>query len=240
MATISKIKTHMKLLRVEFLWSPTYADASREGRCRVGSNGRAHPASHRDTGPGIQGKIRGDNVGNDHLPAGADSNLRRPANEANAEECGRDLVGRMSPYERRRRGNARRGGARHHPRHGNTGAGQRGSGHSVVPERPRTLSRDKPIHEAGTKLESKLRARGGHASQRLSLIDGRKASSEKLRSEPDLGKPAVRDRRGARGNVATRVGLRPTTKEVEACHRTLTCARPGSIPTREWGVEGLA
>ena len=50
------------------------------------------------------------NVGKDHLPAGAGSNLQRPPVEARAGDRGRDLVWRMSPYERRREGNAFRGG----------------------------------------------------------------------------------------------------------------------------------
>ena len=37
----------------------------------------------------------------------------------------------------------------------------------------------------------------------------------KPRSEPDSGNPTVRDRRGARGDMAMGVGLRPTTKAVE-------------------------
>lgn len=40
---------------------------------------------------------------------------------------------RMSPYERRRRGNALPGGTRCLPRGGNAGARQRGSGHLAVP-----------------------------------------------------------------------------------------------------------
>ena len=100
-----------------------------EGRCRRGRNGYEHLASHRGTGPGIRGRTRRDNVGKGHLPAGAGSNLQRPAARGHAEGGGRVMVWRMSPYERRRRGNALRGGARHHPGRGNTRAGQRGSGH---------------------------------------------------------------------------------------------------------------
>ncbi len=50
----------------------------REGRCRWGSNGQAHSADRRDRGPGIQGRIHGDNVGKDRLAAGTGDNLRRP------------------------------------------------------------------------------------------------------------------------------------------------------------------
>lgn len=75
-------------------------------------------------------------------------------NEAEAEGGRRVLVWRMSPYERRRRGNAFRGGARHYPENGNAELGQRGSRHSAAPGRPRTLSREQPIHEVGANLES--------------------------------------------------------------------------------------
>jgi hypothetical protein len=41
------------------------------------------------------------------------------------------------------------------------------------------------------------------------------ATKGKPRSEPDWGKPAVRDRRGACGNVARGVGLRPNAKGLD-------------------------
>ena len=53
--------------------------------------------------------------------------------EANAEAEWRVKVWRMSPYERRRRGNALPGGNSSLPRGGNTGARQRGSGRLAVP-----------------------------------------------------------------------------------------------------------
>jgi hypothetical protein len=78
-----------------------------EGRCRVGRNGQVHHVSRRGTGPGNQGKIRRDNVGKVHLPAGTDNNLQRPDPiGAQPEVGGRVLDWRMSPYERGRRGNA--------------------------------------------------------------------------------------------------------------------------------------
>ena len=51
----------------------------------------------------------------------------------NAEGGERDLVWRMSPYERRRRGNALPDGAGHRLGEGNAFAEQRGSGHLAVP-----------------------------------------------------------------------------------------------------------
>ena len=52
-------------------------------------------------------------------------------------------------------------------------------------------------------------------SQRLNLITAGKACTGEPRSEPDSGNPTVRDRRGARGDMAMGVGLRPTTKAVD-------------------------
>ncbi len=46
--------------------------------------------------------------------------------------AGREMVWRMSPYERRRGGNAPPGGLRGRPGAGNARFGQRGSGHSVA------------------------------------------------------------------------------------------------------------
>jgi hypothetical protein len=56
---------------------------------------------------------------------------------------------------------------------------------------------------------------GANVSQRLNLLTVGKACTGEPRSEPDSGNPTVRDRRGARGDMAMGVGLRPTTKAVE-------------------------
>ncbi len=131
-----------------------------EGRCRTGRNGQVHRSGCRGMGPGIQGKVRRDNVGKDHLPAGAGSNLQGPAERGSTEGGGRDLVWRMSPYVRGRRGNALRGGARHRPGGGNTRAGQRGSGHLAVPGRVRTLSRGALVLEVGTNSNANREGEG--------------------------------------------------------------------------------
>ena len=65
-----------------------------EGRRRGGRNRQKHPATRRDLDPSILGKTCRDNVGKDHLPAGAGSNLQRPLDiggnhEVLAEEFGR-------------------------------------------------------------------------------------------------------------------------------------------------------
>jgi hypothetical protein len=51
-----------------------------------------------------------------------------------------------------------------------------------------------------------------HVCQHLSLADIGKAYAGKPRSEPDPGKPAVRDHRGASGIVAKGAGLRAAAK----------------------------
>jgi len=45
----------------------------------MGRNRREHHRRHRGTGAFIQRKLCRDNVGRNHLPAGADSNLQGPA-----------------------------------------------------------------------------------------------------------------------------------------------------------------
>src|SRR5712692_2771881 len=66
-----------------------------------GRNGYVHPGAHRGKGPSIQRKTCGDNVGRDHLPAGAGSNLRRLPLKAKSQVRKRVMVRRMSSYERR-------------------------------------------------------------------------------------------------------------------------------------------
>ncbi len=109
----------------------------------------------------------------------------------------------MSPYERRRGGNALRDGTRCHPRRGNTSKGQRGPGHLAVRDRgdSRALTRVMPHPRNQDEPEGKPRPGGVYASQRLSLAEIGKTSRGKPRSEPDSGNPIVRDRRGAWGNV---------------------------------------
>jgi hypothetical protein len=63
----------------------------------------------------------------------AGSKLQRPSERGDAEAGGRAQVWRMSPRERRRRGNALPEGRPCLPRGGNTGAWQRGSGRLAVP-----------------------------------------------------------------------------------------------------------
>jgi len=138
-----------------FKWSIVPADPQvpgGEGRRHKGSNGHMHLVGHRDAVPGIKGRTRRDNVGKDHLPAGAGSNLQRPcAIRQTPKWAGRVLVWRMSPFERRRRGNARRERTGLAHDRGNAEVVQRGSGHLAVPEAPRTQCRDQRCLEDGTR-----------------------------------------------------------------------------------------
>ena len=193
-----------------FKWNYVSADLQvpgREGRRHKGRNGYKHLVRHRSTDPGIEGRTRRDNVGKDHLPAGAGSNLQRPwPIRQKPKWTGRVLVWRMSPYERRRRGNARRERAGLAHDRGNAEVVQRGSGHLAVPDlcpgRSAGIKRSPRWDEPG----SKPRTRGVYACQRFSLVACGKARGGKPRSEPDSGNPTVRDRRGAWGNVAHGAG----------------------------------
>src|SRR5512135_2091032 len=130
------------------------------------------------------------------------------------ESDGRSLVGRMSPYERRRRGNALPGCARRDPDQTVTpGVRQRGSGHLAVSGAVNWETGSNRTSETSERGQPSVS--GADVSQRLNLITAGKACPGEPRSEPDSGNPTVRDRRGARGDMAMGVGLRPTTKAVE-------------------------
>ncbi len=131
------------------------------------------------------------------------------ARKARAEARGGVVVWRMSPYERRRGGNAPPGGFRGRPGAGNTRSGQRGSGHSVAT----TVGRqpDTELGSAGPaswrRGDANSTALGRRVRQHRSFAPWGKARPEKWcaepRPEPDSGNPTVRDRRGASGNVAS-------------------------------------
>ena len=132
------------------------------------------------------------------------------------------MVWRMSPYERRRGGNAPPGGFRGRPGAGNARSGQRGSGHSVA-----TSAGSQPDSELGTagpaswqRGDANSTASGRRVRQHRSFAPWGKARPEKWRAEPrpepDSGNPTVRDRRGALRNVATwEPGVRPGAKATE-------------------------
>ncbi len=158
----------------------------------------------RSAGVGVQASREGSaeiTSGRAISQQGLTTTCKDPSIKAQAGDGGRDLVWRMSPYERGRRGNALRGGAGRHPARGNPASRQRGSGHLAVPgpapdsaPGPRgPRSRDEPVSKPGRS--------GAYARQRLSFLCRGKVHGGKPRSEPDSGNPTVRDRREACGNV---------------------------------------
>jgi len=82
----------------------------------------------------------------------------------------------------------------------------------------------------------KLRESGVYMRQHLSHLFIRKAAGvhARVRIRQLAGNPTVRDRREARGNVAMRTGLVPAAERLrDSSAGSLTCARPGSIPTEQ-------
>ena len=154
-------------------------------------------------------KGRRDNVGKGHRPAGTGDNLQRPRAQRGTGGAGRAVVWRMSPYERRRGGNAPPGGSRGRPGAGNTRSGQRGSGHSVATTSG--YAPDAELDYAGPaswrRGDANSTASGRRVRQHRSFAPWGKARPEKWRAEPrpepDSGNPTVRDRRGASGNAAS-------------------------------------
>jgi hypothetical protein len=78
-----------------------------------------------------------------------------------------------------------------------------------------------------------------HAYQRLSLANVGKTYAGKPRSEPDPGKPAVRDRRGASGTVAKGAGGGPWRKPAEKSMRARNLSRPPECEPDVRGGERL-
>src|SRR5712692_454198 len=71
----AKSGSALKLL-CGLLWVADSFFPLEEGRCPMGRNGHEHHGSHRGTGAFIREGLHRDNVGKDHSPAGADSNLQ--------------------------------------------------------------------------------------------------------------------------------------------------------------------
>jgi len=120
----------------------------------------------------------------------------------------RDLAWRMSPSERRRRGNALREDPGDPPRWGNAPAGQRGSRHLADSRPPpdRAQNRVKPgSRRERVEPRSKLHQPGAYARQRLSFgccgkaPRGQNSVGRSQGRQPDSGNPTVRDERGGLG-----------------------------------------
>jgi len=118
---------------------------------------------------------------------------------------GRVLVWRMSPYERRRRGNALRDGTRCRSLRGNASKGQRGSRHRAGSDEVAERSYDS--EQSGyrlvvVELRSRPGERGVYVSQRLSFSTSGKAPRGKARvaNRTREIRPSGM-KKGARGNV---------------------------------------
>jgi hypothetical protein len=167
----------------------------------------------RGKGPGADVRITAIMSGTTILQQGLTTTCKDPRISF-VESDGRSLVGRMSPYERRRRGNALPGRVRRDPDKTVTpGVRQRGSGHLAVSGTVNWVTGNNRFSETSVRGQPAMNR--ADVSQRLTLITVGKTCTGKPRSEPDSGNPTVRDRRGARGDMAMGVGLRPTTKAVE-------------------------
>jgi hypothetical protein len=123
--------------------------------------------------------------------------------------AGRVMVWRMSPYERRRGGNAPPGGleaapARVTPAPGKGALGTRWPRRSGTHQTQSWITRGPASWRSG---EANSTALGRRVRQHCRFARWGKARPEKWRAEPrpepDSGKPTVRDRRGASGNVAS-------------------------------------
>jgi hypothetical protein len=166
--------------------------------------------ARRGRGPSAYARVAEIMSGRAISQQGLATTCKDPAHNGNTGGVGREMVWRMSPYERGRGGNAPPGGLRGRPGAGNARSGQRGSGHSVA-----TRSRQRSRHRAGlrgacivAKGRCKLHrvgAKGAPAPQFRAVGEGspREMGTEP-RPEPDSGNPTVRDRRGASGNAASR------------------------------------
>ena len=165
--------------------------------------------ARRGRGPSTHTRIVEIMSGRATFQQGLARTCKDPVRDGRTGGAGRGMVWRMSPYERRRGGNAPPGGLGGRLSAGNTRSGQRGSGHSVA-----TTMGTHPDSELGSAGPVLWRRDGANSvtsgrrvRQHRSFASWRKARPEKCREEPrpepDSGNPTVRDRRGALGNVVT-------------------------------------
>src|ERR1700739_4502524 len=94
------------------------------------------------------------------------------------------------------------------PNRGNTQVGQRGSGHLAVSTSVWVAGLIKPAQSPDAGLETRLGAnqdrKGRIRTSVLTSANLGRPTADSQGFKPDLGNPAVRDYRGASGNVATR------------------------------------
>ena len=95
--------------------------------------GKCTRGGWRGMGPGDYTRGAGTMSGRASSQQGLETTCKDLVIDGITEGTRRDEVWRMSPYERRRRGNALPDGPRGRPERNDTPAGQRGSGHSAAP-----------------------------------------------------------------------------------------------------------
>ena len=150
---------------------------------------------------------------------------------------GRVLVWRMSPYERRRRGNALRDGTRCRSPRGDASKGQRGSRHRAGSDEVAERSIDSEQSDdrfVVVELRSKPGERGVYVGQRLSFRPPGKASQGNARVANRIREIRPSGMKtGARGNVTYGEPRNPTRNRKSGAWSLLTyrCARLGSIQT---------
>ena len=151
-------------------------------------------------------------------PQGLATTCKDPGAQRETGGAGRGMVWRMSPYERRRGGNAPPGGleaapARVTPAPGKGALGTRWPRRWV---RSQTLSWRTAGPVSWRRGDANSTASGRRVCQHRSFASWGKARPEKWRAgprpEPDSGNPTVRDRRGASGNVANGGLFLPTAR----------------------------
>ena len=136
---------------------------------------------------------------------GLATTCKDPRAEAKAEGRGRVLVRRMSPYERGRRGNALRGGARRLPEADNTGLRAKGLSALGGPAQScevRTQSRSWPRRGARDEPGDEPLMGGVYASQRLNLVvmrEGRQGRARVANRTREIRPSGMTE--GACGNV---------------------------------------
>ena len=147
---------------------------------------------------------------------GPTATCKDPPAEAKAEGGGRVLVWRMSPYERRRRGNALRGGAGRHPATGNTEGQAKGlsaAGGLRIADVLRTLSRAWAVFRRVGEPGCKPSADGVYARRRLSHTaewEGTRRKAGVANRTREIRPSGMTT--GAPGNVTMEAGLRSTPR----------------------------
>jgi hypothetical protein len=159
--------------RTRLLWGEADVPGEEADMCSQGAR--------RGRGPSAYARVAEIMSGRAISQQGLATTCKDPAHNGHTGGAGRGMVWRMSPYERRRGGNAPPGGFRGRPGAGNARPGQRGSGHSVV-----TRSRHAPDTELGyaapaswRRGDANLTASGRRVRQHRSFAPWGKARPEK-------------------------------------------------------------